>query len=122
VIGLLSRANEELEGGNSRRAKQLFEQVLDREPGNSEALTGMGWAELSSGNAAAAKRNFGKALDVNPSFGDAYIGLGHANRDLGNAREALDAYKTYLENFPNGSKASIAEYQRDELQKQLDIN
>lgn len=121
VINLLSRANEQLQGGSASRAKQLFQQVLDREPGNSEALTGLGWAELSEGNAAAAERQFEKALEVNPSFGDAYIGLGHANRDLGNAREALDAYKSYLERFPNGSKASIAEYQRDELQKQLGI-
>jgi len=122
TISLLSRANEQLQGGSSRRAKQLFQRVLDREPRSSEALTGLGWAELNSGNPAGAKRKFKDALEANPSFGDAYIGLGHAQRQLGKPRKALDAYETYLENFPGGSKSSIAEYQRDELREDLGLN
>ncbi len=122
LMSILRDANNALEEGRASRARKLYGRAVDRDPGNSEAITGLGWARLNLGNPDRAIEQFQRALEVNPSYGDAYIGLGQASTDAGNLEQALDAYESYLEQFPDGSKASIAEYQKKELEKEIGVD
>lgn len=114
---LLSKAQSALENSRVPIARRFFKKVLDKEPQNSEAITGMAWTHLEAGDTSTAASQFRKALKINPSFGDAYIGLGQANRQLGKYKDAYDAYDRYIGRYPRGSKASIARYQLTELEK-----
>lgn len=118
---LLSSAQRALERGRAKEARGKFHKVIDRQPQNSEAITGLGWALMNIGKTEAAIAQFEKALHHNPSYGDAYIGLGQAHQAVGNSRKALEAYQTYLDKLPGGSKSSIAEYQSKQLKKSLGI-
>lgn len=122
LMSLLQDASRALERGDARRARQLYRRVVQRDASNSEGITGLGWALLNLGQRDQAIAQFEKALEYNPSYGDAYIGLGQAAKSAGRPKAALDAYKTYIEKFPGGSKSSIAEYQKKQLQQELGIN
>lgn len=116
---MLAQARRLLERGDANRARKKYHDVLEIQRSNVEAVTGLGWSLLAAGSPAAAAAQFRRAKSLNPSFGDAYIGLGKAERQLGNKQGALDAYSTYLSRFPSGSKASIAEYQKQRLEDEL---
>lgn len=117
VQELLRSANRALTGGDAERARAQFHKAIDKQRDNVEAITGLGWALLALGNPSAAAAQFNKANAYNPGYSDAYIGLGTARRDLGETDAAIKHFETYLERFPNGTKASIARYQLENLQK-----
>jgi len=121
TVDLLAAAQQRLENGDADAARETFHEIIDREPQNSEAITGLGWSLLNMGNTEAAIAQFEKALHHNPSYGDAHIGLGQAHQAAGNSKQALEAYQTYLDRFPGGSKSSIAEYQSNKIKKSLGI-
>lgn len=117
---LAARGRSALDDGRTRQARELFEQALDRQSNHPGALIGMGWVYLNSGDAARAASTFQEAHAVDRSRGEALIGLGRAERSRGNDRAALSAYEQYLRDFPDGSEASIAEYQRDQIQQRME--
>jgi len=122
VAGLLSQAREALQNGDAASARETFKTAVDQAPGNPEALSGLGWARVELGRSEAAISRFEEARQADASHGDAYMGMARAQRNLGRYREALETYQSYLDAFPNGSKASIAEYQSDQLRNQLGMD
>lgn len=121
VENKLTEARRTLERGRAPQALNLFKQVLDAEPRNATAITGVGWCYIEMGRFEDAASNFRRALDIDPKQGDALIGLGTAERQRGNFKAAHDAYDLYLGRHPKGPKASIARYQLDALRKQLGL-
>lgn len=122
VAGLLTRARESLQNGDAAGARDAFQTAVERAPTNPEALSGLGWALVELGRSKAAISRFKEARQADSSHGDAYMGMARAQRNLGRYREALETYQSYLDAFPNGSKASIAEYQSEQLRKQLGMD
>jgi len=121
VAQILRRARRAQDAGRNRSAKKLFKEVLEHEPRNVKAISGLGWSMIDSNELSGAIHQFERAIDINARYEDAYIGLGAAERRLGNKRAALSAYERYLEKFPSGRSASIARHQRDELRQALGI-
>lgn len=121
IESMMERGLKALESGNLSLARGSFIHVLDAQPRNSEAITGLGWVKLESGKASSAAKQFKRALQINPSYGQAYMGLGQALRESGKLKPALAAYSRYLKKFPNGSRASIARYQKTELMRKLGL-
>lgn len=119
---MLQKGIKALERGNLALARGAFIHVLDLEPKNSEAITGMGWVRLEGGNTRRAAKEFRKAIRINPSYGEAYMGLGQSLRESGQLQEALNTYNKYLQRHPQGSRAGIARYQQKELKKRLGID
>jgi predicted Zn finger-like uncharacterized protein len=115
----LASAKKALERGRVRQAKDLFEQVLEFEPRNADAVAGLGFVYLEQSNPERAASQFRRAIDLGGGDGSAYIGLGTAERQRGDAQAAYDAYDLYLGRYPRGEKASIARYQLQQLRKQL---
>lgn len=122
VAGVLSQARDALQNGDAASARETFQTAVDQAPGNPEALSGLGWALVELGRSEAAISRFKEARQADSSHGDAYMGMARAQRNLGRYREALETYQSYLDAFPNGSKASIAEYQSEQLRKQLGMD
>lgn len=115
----IAEAQKALERGRTSKAKDLFEAVLEFEPKNADATSGLGFIFLEQSNPERAARQFRKAIDYGGGDGTAYIGLGAAERQLGNPEAAYNAYDLYLGRYPRGEKASIARYQLQQLKKQL---
>lgn len=103
TAGLLSQARAAL-GVNPPVALQLYQQILDREPKNPEALTYLGWLlYLSSGSAGdearqaavgAAQSSMGKAIAADPDYADPHCFLAviatRASKDAATAKTETD--------------------------------
>jgi predicted Zn finger-like uncharacterized protein len=116
---LAKDARRALEQEQYSKARELFHQSIQAGEATPENVTGLGWALIGMGNAEAAVAQFNKAIFLDEGFEDAYIGLGKAERQRGRLREAIQVYDRHLKRFPDGRKASISRYQREQLQKQL---
>lgn len=119
VRELLQRGRRSLDRGDGRSALRRFEEVLDQEPNNREALIGVAWAYLAMGNLDTAAARFRGVIRNDPGAEEALIGLGRAERDRRNPEAALRAYEEYLERFPSGPSASIARFQSEQLRESL---
>jgi predicted Zn finger-like uncharacterized protein len=116
---LAKDARRALDREQYAKARELFHQAIEEGEATPENVTGLGWALIGMGNAEAAVAQFNKALFLNAGYEDAYIGLAKAERQRGRLREALKVYERHLARFPDGRKASISRYQRDQLKAQL---
>ena len=82
--------------GETEAALEILEQVLERDPLNSDAYLARGIAELGLGDPQAAGRSFRRALYVDPSFGLAAFQLGRAHDLQGDRKAARRAYRQAL--------------------------
>ena len=86
--------------------------ALALRPSGSEATAGLGLARRGAGQTREALSHLDQA--ASSGYAEANIGLGDAYRKLGQSSSAIEAYRTYLERLPSGSRAS---YARDWLAK-----
>ena len=117
VDGMLDRAAKLQENGKSSEAIAIFKKVLEEEPSNSEALTGMGYAYMDQRSLGQAIDSFRRAISVNPRYGPALVGLGEAFYSKGDKELALEYYRKYLALNPSGSQAYMARRKVEELEK-----
>lgn len=117
---LIAAGRRSLDRGNPGQARDRFLAALEESPNHSGAIIGLGWADLAANDHEAAVHQFNRALRTDPSAGEALIGIGRAERDRGRPAQALQAYREYLERFPDGSQASIARYQSQQLERSLE--
>ena len=71
----LMQAYETLQGGDNARAKGLYEQVLQAEPRNMDALLGLGAIALNEGHFDDASRYYQRVLELDPRNSYAQAGL-----------------------------------------------
>jgi len=120
IESLLTRAKRLQETGQPRQAMDLYETVLSREPGNIDAVSGMGWCFLDMGNRGQAITWFRRALGGGSGrFGPAIIGLAEAYKAQGQKAESLKWYRRYLELHPGGSDAGLARGNVERLEAEL---
>ncbi|MDQ3301009.1 MAG: tetratricopeptide repeat protein, partial [Myxococcota bacterium] len=101
---LLARANK-LAEGNCTKALELYAKALEQKPNGVEALTGMGYCHIDAKQFASAFSKFRAALAVSPRFEPALWGVAEAYQQQGRREQALEAYRAYLEVYPDSAKA-----------------
>ncbi len=108
VSAILKRAEHLQSNGRSSEAKKLYQSVLEREPSNLEALTGIGYSYLDNRETGKALASFRRALAVNSHHGPALIGTAETYKSMGQNEEALKFYRNYLQAAPSGRQAEMA--------------
>ena len=115
LLSLCRRGDRALEEGDVDAAEELFNEAYELRPGSPRVATGKGFIALERGQPGHAAELFRSATAQR--YGEAYIGLGLALRQLGKLDEAATTYRAYLQQFPSGRSANIAQSQLAALQQ-----
>jgi tetratricopeptide (TPR) repeat protein len=109
VPGLLSRALIASASGNYPQALGLFDDVLEVEPSNVNALIGKAVAYRRSGKPQEALNCLDLVLGVQPNNASAMLNRGNILQELGELEPALDAYDRLTQLYPNDEEAWAAQ-------------
>jgi predicted Zn finger-like uncharacterized protein len=101
---LLAKANK-LAETNCSKAMELYMKALEQRPNGVEALTGMGYCHLDAKQFSSAFSKFRAALAVSPRFEPALSGVAETYQRQGNKEAAIEAWRKYLDVYPNSAKA-----------------
>jgi predicted Zn finger-like uncharacterized protein len=101
---LLARANA-LAETSCARAMELYAKALEQKPNGVEALTGLGYCHIDAKQFSSAFSNFRAALAVSPRYEAALRGIAETYQQQGRKEQAIEAYKVYLEAYPNSAAA-----------------
>jgi tetratricopeptide (TPR) repeat protein len=102
------KGHEALAGGDVSKAETMFNGALAQNPGDIDAMYGLGQIARSRGNHAGAMSYFQQVLDHSPGFSPARLALADEQWTSGNQAGAIVNYKIYLESVPTGSGADRA--------------
>jgi predicted O-linked N-acetylglucosamine transferase (SPINDLY family) len=91
VSSLLREAAGETEAGNHYKAAAIYVRILEMDPKQLDALTGIATSMRRQGNLAGATEAYRKALAVHPGIAGNHFGLAEVLRRRGKFGEALDA-------------------------------
>ena len=111
----LKRANKLAENGSCEQAMPLFRKVLDDNPSNVEALTGLGFCHLDRKEYASAHTRFRAALGISSRYQDAMWGIAEMYQRQGNAEEAIAKYQAFIDAYPTTRRAAAARKQIEKL-------
>jgi transcription termination factor NusA len=109
VPGLLSRALIASASGNYPQALGLFDDILEVEPSNVNALIGKAVAYRRSGKPQEALNCLDLVLGVQPNNASAMLNRGNILQELGELEPALDAYDGLTQLYPNDEEAWAAQ-------------
>jgi len=101
---LLKRANT-LAESSCTQAMELYAKALEQKPNGIEALTGMGYCHIDAKQFASAFSKFRAALAVSSRYEPALRGVAEAYQQQGRKEQAIEAYKAYLEIYPDSAAA-----------------
>ena len=82
--------------GHREMAREVFNQVLLRSPGNSSALTNLGNLSLIEGDHHAAREYYNRALRQNVFLPEPRFNLVLSYQDMGHFEKAMTAYEEYV--------------------------
>lgn len=105
VPGLMSRALIGSASGNYNQALALFDEILEVEPSNVNALIGKAVAYRRSGKPQEALNCLDLVLGVQPMNASALLNRGNILQEEGDLEGALDAYDRLTTVFPNDEEA-----------------
>jgi predicted Zn finger-like uncharacterized protein len=94
---LLEQAAQAMRRGDMDRAKGLYEQVLTQQPGNTEALAGLGDIARHRNDPAVASRMYEKVLADNPNYLPALLASADQKWEAGDRKGALALYRRVLD-------------------------
>ncbi len=103
---LLFEAQQTFGGGDMPGALDIYDQVLDMQPSNVEALTYKGWLIRLQGDTEQAKALVDDAVAIDPSYPDARVFAAVIAIDLGDAQAADSHLKVFdtLDSSPFSSQ------------------
>ncbi|MGH9887251.1 MAG: tetratricopeptide repeat protein, partial [bacterium] len=101
---LLARANA-LADTSCAKAMELYSKALEQKPNGVEALTGLGYCHIDAKQFSSAFSNFRAALAVSPRYEAALRGVAETYQQQGRKEQAIEAYKAYLDAYPNSAAA-----------------
>lgn len=104
---LLLRGNAQLALGMNEEAKELFEQILKKEPDSPQALIGLARYSLSQNDIDTAMRFATQAVRKNSTDTDAWFFLGNLLRAQNKTEQALSAYDNVIKLDPENTAAHI---------------
>jgi len=93
----LSQAATALRQGDLARAAQLYNSVLNEQPNNTEALSGLGDVAKQRRDPAAAAQMYDRVLAQNPSYLPAILASADQKWDSGDKKGALVLYRRLLD-------------------------
>lgn len=112
---LVARAYGKAEKGHCNEAMGIYERALDINPSGVDALTGMGYCHVEERDFSSAYAKFNAALGVSPRYQDALWGVAEAYQQQGLNSRAIEAYKRFVDEHPNSSRAATAKKQIERL-------
>ena len=86
---LMTEAAQLYESGDIAGAKSTFELIITMEPGNADALFGLGVLEEQVNNIAGAKKHYESAVASEPNHAPSLVNLGDALREEGQFEAAI---------------------------------
>jgi tetratricopeptide (TPR) repeat protein len=101
----LRQALEARTKGDSRRAENLYQSVIDKDPNNSEALSGLASLARSQGANGRAMGLFQRVVDHNPNYVPAIMSLADMKWDSGDRGAASALYARAIELGGNEPRA-----------------
>ena len=93
----LAQAASALHQGKLARAEQLYNSVLSEQPGNTEALAGLGDVAKARRDPTTAARMYDRVLAANPSYLPAILASADQKWEAGDRANALVLYRRLLE-------------------------
>jgi tetratricopeptide (TPR) repeat protein len=100
VAALMRDGMSQLRRGNHDRAQQLFKQVVEIDPGNSEACNKLAAISSSEKDHDLCIYWAEQALKRNPNHFGALTGLGLAHEQMGQVHQAIDCFRRALTQHP----------------------
>ncbi len=91
-----------------QKAREIYEGVLRDNPGNTDALAGLGQVHLNLDMPAEARTYFEQAIEADPDNASAYVGLASAFNALGMIDEAVNSFENALAQNPQNLQARYA--------------
>jgi len=101
---LLARADA-IADTSCAKAMELYAKALEQKPNGIEALTGMGYCHIDAKQFASAFSKFRAALAVSSRYEPALRGVAEAYQQQGRKEQAIEAYRAYLEIYPDSARA-----------------
>jgi tetratricopeptide (TPR) repeat protein len=89
--------------GQLVHARQIYESIVTRNPGDSEALAGLGDIARLDGDPPLAISRYKRAIAVNPSYLPALLGLADTQWSSGDKGSAVHGYAEIVDRFPDGT-------------------
>ena len=86
------------------QAMPYYAKALEERPAGVEALVGMGYCHIDSKQFASAQSKFRTALALSPRNKDALRGVAEAYQQQDRADLAIEAYKRYLDVYPDDER------------------
>jgi tetratricopeptide (TPR) repeat protein len=102
----MQAAAQALRKADYPRARQIYGSIVDRNPNDSEALSGLGDVSRQQGNLGAAIADYRRAIAVNPSYLPALLGLADTEWASGDRAKASHDYGDIVDRFPEGTYPS----------------
>jgi predicted Zn finger-like uncharacterized protein len=100
---LVSQAEKARAKGDLEKAKGLFGQAVERNPNDSEALTGLAVIAYAQHDLAGARASYKRVIAINPNYMPAVVGLADVEWDSGDKGTAAKMYKDIVDRFPEGA-------------------
>jgi predicted Zn finger-like uncharacterized protein len=100
---LVSQGERARARGDYDRARTLFNAAVDKNPNDSEALSGLAAIAYAQRDLAGARTSFKRVLGINPNYMPALVGLADVEWDSGDKATATKMYKDIVDRYPEGS-------------------
>lgn len=101
----LVKKGDELAEKNCRKAIPVYQAALDKQPTGVAALIGMGFCHIEIQEYASANSRFRTVLALQAKNERALWGIAELYRQQGAKAKAIDAFRAYLEAYPNSTAA-----------------
>ncbi|MGH7269040.1 MAG: tetratricopeptide repeat protein, partial [Polyangiaceae bacterium] len=99
----MQQASQAVRSGKITRAREIYEEIVARNPSDSEALAGLGDVARMGGDASSAITSYKQAIAVNPSYLPALLGLADTEWAHGDRTSAARGYSEIADRFPEGT-------------------
>ncbi len=90
---------------NPAEAEKLFQQAVEKDPGNTNAWNGLGWSQFNQGKTDPAAKAFKACIGLEPKHAAALNGLGWIAKNKGQVDEALNYWEQAVEIQPGATAA-----------------
>jgi predicted Zn finger-like uncharacterized protein len=89
--------------GDYERAQSLFAAAVDRNPNDTEALSGLAAIAHVRRDLNGARASYKRVLSINPSYVPALVGVADVDWESGDRASAMKTYKEIVDRFPEGT-------------------